>query len=192
MMSRRPSPRSAWEELSERVGINVKPGRGISNRLLRRLTTLACTDSFRSVFSADCIPTARLARRGKFCIIVNLQPRLAGPPAAASHGAGHFVAIVVDRHRVRYLDPYGLPCQQTQVLTFLKQVGRVGGRQVHFNRRQIQSFDSVYCSLYALLFCLYFDPGRKDRPKFKLEFYDDEDELLRNDEKCVRYIKDLI
>ena len=155
----------------------MRRGVGISNDLVGRLCSSICTDRFKGVFSADLIPATRLLRdgAGDFAIVVNL--------ATSDRPVGHFVAVCADSRRVCYLDPYGLPhSYQEDVARFLRRCGR----PVEDPRRQVQSFDSVYCGLYASLFAAYWDR----RADFALDFSDKD--YAGNDAKCVDYLKRIV
>ena len=167
----------------EKVRYHASEGKGISNPLLNRLARLVCSQNFKGVYAANRIPRG-LLRLPRFTIIVNLGEKTASPKPLP---IGHFVSLSFDRESVFYVDPYGLPCLQPRVLRFIKD----SGRQLWENRVQVQHWDSPYCSLFALLFTLYFDtPRRREVAKPKLLFH--RKNLRLNDAKCVYYLNKLI
>ena len=165
---------------------HAHPEKGLSNTLVERFCHLICTNFFKGVFAADCIPQRKLAKTPRFCIVVNLGERKKkkrGKPLPV----GHFVTIVASPEAVRYFDSYGFPVTQSHVLRFL----RLCKRNVLCTPKQVQDFDSKICGLYASLYAGYNDPGRRRDPEFKLRFYVRR-KLERNDALCVRYLRKLI
>lgn len=165
--------------VAARVRDNVKPKRGLSNGLIRSFLSQNCGSDFKGVYSADRIPK-RLAAEGTFLLVVNL--------AKEREADGHFVCIAASRAALLYLDPYGLPCVQRDVLSFLRRCMR----PVKFNARPLQRTESNYCGFYAILFALYLDnssPWRKNR-NFALSFHTSD--LSKNDKICVGYIKRML
>ena len=163
--------------LAKRVRENVSKNKGLTNTLIRNFCFKTCTEDFKGLFSADRIPK-KLCVYPRFIIVVNLGKR-EERANVSDLPVGHFVTIVGTPHAVYYLDPYGLPCMQENVLHFLRECRR----EVLENSRQIQDYDSVYCGMYSILFAKYAD---RDWP-FKLEFC--HKHLRRNDQKCVMYLK---
>lgn len=170
--------RAGWRaELADRVRVHVGPKKGVSNAFLRRMAALARTRHFAGVFAADCIPP-RLAGRPRFTFIVNLgRKRL--PDRNRPLPVGHFVVVAGYPGRVLYVDSYGLPCAQPDVLAFVNSCRRPVG----FNLRQVQDFGSVHCGYYALLYALYLDGDYK----FPLRF--NRKQLRANDSRCVNHLR---
>ena len=169
------APAAALKKIRDDARRHVSRKRGVSNTFLNRLCRLAATGpSFYGVHSADYIPP-RLGARARFIFIVNLGTRRG---VRGRLPVGHFVAVVGFSDSVLYLDSYGLPCVQRNVLEFL----RTCRRPVYFNRLQIQSYDSAHCGFYAALFALYFDGEYKFRMRF------DKKRLFDNDKKCFAYL----
>lgn len=164
--------------VAKRVREHAVPRLGVTNRVLRNFCTRLCSDLFKGVFSADCIPPS-LAARAHFIIIVNLSQKR-GP------SVGHFITIAASPSSVQYIDPYGLPCWQPDILSFLHSCKR----KIRLNLRQVQSFKSSYCGLYALLFACYLDRKRWKGNKFKLVF--ERKKLRENDKLCVAYLKKIV
>lgn len=132
----------------------------------------------------------RRHRRGKknvhpFCFIVNI--------------GAHFVCVHVNAGCLLYIDSFANPIPETMVSLFEKMVQQQPQQQQHrkgmqqqqqthllfHNKRQIQSFLSSHCGLYAALFATwYLSPPEMRMP---LKFSDEN--LLANDEKCIAYLK---
>ena len=157
-----------------RVREHVKAGKGISNDIIRNICGDLCSDSFRGVYSSDRISLG-IAALLDFIIIVNLEKRGSGI-------VGHFVTIIGSPESVLYLDPYGFPCANEDIENFM----RGAKRPIYCCRKQIQSFNSVYCGVFAMLFALYFDK----RPSFKLNFKSVK--LEDNDKLCMKYLRRLV
>lgn len=167
------------ELLEHRISQHVKPGQGISNQLVERLCRRLCGKDFSGVFSADYLPL-HLAARPKFMLVVNLGKRRGiRPPQKLP--PGHFVTVVGEPGKVYYLDPYGLPCDQKDVAKFLRHCRR----PVAWNRRQIQAYNSNYCGLYAILFCVYLDSSSQYSARLPpLSFTREKNKLRSNDREC--------
>ncbi len=166
------------QELLHGLETHSSPTRGMSNTALDRLARLMLSRCYRGLFPVDRIPAATLARCRDFCIIVNL--------GRTGSGDGHFVALVADGDRLRYLDSYALKVTVPELAAFLAGCGR----KVIPSRRPVQSLQSQTCGLYALLFAAYFDPGRRPPPDFSLRFH--RRKLKSNDRLCVHYLRNLL
>ena len=120
----------------------------MSNSIVARLARLlGAGESFIGVYPADCIPR-KLCARGRFSIIVNLGR---WKKESERGKVGHFVAICVNGDGITYVDSYGDECTQPDVVSFLQSCKR----PVRFNTKQIQSYFSKACGMYALLYILY-------------------------------------
>ena len=157
---------------------HVIPRLGITNELLYRLCKQLLSKDFYGVFSADDIPN-NLAAYNSFIIIVNIATK-------KSTRAGHFVTIVGNSSTINYIDSYGLPCLQPHIKSFLA----LCYRKICYNTRQIQSFNSKYCGLYALLFACYFDKENNEGNDFQLLFHNNR--LKQNDKLCSTYLTQMI
>lgn len=159
---------------------HVRSKLGVTNTLVNRFCRQICSDDFKGVFSADCIPL-QLAARPRFIIVVNLGKRKGVRGALP---VGHFVTIAVSRSALLYIDPFGLPCVQPDISAFL----RLCGRKTYINLRQIQHFNSAYCGFYAILFAAYLDRehrgGKKKMPKLCFK----KNNLYQNDKLCMKYL----
>lgn len=85
---------------------------------------------------------------------------------------------------VTYVDSYGLPCFQPDVLAFLAACRR----PVRFNLRQIQAAESKACGFFALLYILYIG----QRLNFKIRFARSSSRLASNDGKCFGYLRKIL
>lgn len=169
-----------WSDIAKLAKSHVSKGKGISNVLLERLCKKMCSKRFKGVFAANKVPRL-LAGLSRFTVIVNLGEVDGGREKLP---VGHFVCIAAEPDRVAYIDPYGMPCMQPKVLSFLKDTRR----PLWENDRQIQHFDSPYCGLYAVLFTVYFDKEAYEWMRLKFNKRD----LMANDKKCVEFIEKLI
>ncbi len=166
--------------MAERIEAHVSRGKGISNTLVNRLCRKMCSKDFRGVFAANKIPR-RLAGVGRFIIIVNLGEVDGGGDGELP--VGHFVCVAAQPEEINFIDPYGLPCMQPKVLSFLTEARR----PIKENVQKIQHLDSPYCGLYSVLFAVYFDKEPSERLKLKFN----KTKLMENDRKCVEYLKQL-
>ncbi len=166
------------QELLHGLETHTSPARGMSNTVLDRFARLMLSCCYRGLFPVDRIPAAALARCRDFCIIVNL--------GRAGSSDGHFVALVADGDRLRYLDSYALKVTAPKLATFLATCKR----RVIPSRRPVLSRQSQTCGLYALFFVAYFDPGRCPPPDFSLRFL--RRKLKSNDRLCVHYLRSLL
>lgn len=173
---------TGWRRLL-RAGLerHTDPRRGLSNQAVARMArALGIGErSFVGVYPADCIPRSLYARP-HFTVIVNLG-RWKRPEERGA--AGHFVAVHGRPSHVLYLDSYGRPCEQPDVLRFLAECRR----PVLYNARRIQALDSKACGFYAMLYAVYYDRGYKFRLTFRSG--GGERALAGNDARCVRYLE---
>ena len=159
----------------------------MSNETLERFCFRVCGNDFKGVFSADYIPLF-LAAKSRFVIIANLGARRG---VRTELPVGHFVTIAALPDVILYIDSYGLPSVEPNINKFLK----ICRRPVQFNLRQIQTYDSVYCSFYAMMFTCFVDKFvfRDSMPAIrvpKLRF--EKRNLKKNDELCVKYLKRIL
>lgn len=145
---------------------------GLSNHYITSILEPACID-FRGVFSANTIPV-QLLKCETYALVCNLSN--------AGERGTHFVAIIVKRNRVLYLDSLGLPCVVPQISGFLKRLNK----PVFYNSQQIQHSSSKFCGFYCILFVLYFCKPTTTPLLFETE------ELLLNDATCVEKICELL
>jgi hypothetical protein len=171
-------------EVAEGVRANVSSGMGMTNASLEKLCRASCSANFRGVYAADYLPPS-LAPQASFILIVNLGTRRG---LTRKLPVGHFVTVVALPSAVLYIDSFGLPSAQPHVDRFLQQCRR----EVCFNLRQVQDFDSSNCGLYSMLFACYYDRRmtRGEEPPVRLAFRDKN--LRQNDELCARYLQEIM
>ena len=99
----------------------------------------------------------------------------------------HFVTLCITPYYALYIDSIGLPIVHQEINNFIDQYSP---RPIYFNTKQIQSFESSHCGLYAALFTLYFD--QYEQHNMKMTFFKNPALLLKNDDKCIQYIKKLV
>lgn len=151
-------------------------GRGLTNTVVARLARLFDVGKrFWGVYPADCLPRS-MAAEPHFAAVVNLGRWKTGSERSR---VGHFVAVVGRPRKVFYVDSYGLPCTQPDVLRFLAGCQR----PVEYCKRAVQSFDSKACGLYALLFSLYLYYDLDFALRFRRS------DLEKNDKKMIKYLK---
>lgn len=166
----------------EGVARHAVPGVGITNMVLERLCHRMCSSEFKGVYSADYIPK-KLAARPRFVIVINLGRRRGQRGILPT---GHFVTLAAFPSHIIYVDSFGLPPMQPDVITFLN----LCNREVRVNWRKIQDLSSAYCGFYALLFACYFDRifWRKKNPKLRFG----RTRLKKNDQLCLSYLKEML
>lgn len=163
-------------QLANRVGEHVVPGTGLTNTVVRRFCNEVCSSDFKGVYAVDRIPALRLAGMAKFHIIVNLGRE-------ELKEDGHFVVVSATPDRIYYLDPFGKrPPLKFGIQNFLE----LCDRPVTHNRQQIQSFESAYCGLFAILYAWWLDAGRPFRLYFSTT------RLYNNDRRCVEYLRRMV
>ncbi len=166
------------QELAAGLERHTDPARGVSNTVLDRVARLVLTSSYKGLFSVDRIPVRALSHLPNFCIIVNLAP--------AGKANGHFVTIVAEPDKIRYLDSFALKKTPPELASFIHSCKR---QTLILTRRPVQSRSVQTCALYALLFAAYFDP-LLEPPDFSLMFH--RRRLRDNDALCVRYLRQLV
>lgn len=162
------------KQLTSQISENVDK-RGVTNDVVERFCFLACGDKYKGTFSADMIPP-HFASLSHFIININLGKR---KDIRSDIPVGHFITLIADPTKVVYIDSYGLPIFQENVINFLK----LCYRPLSYNEQQIQDYNSVYCGLYAILFSCYADK----LPPFELKF--SQSNRKSNDKKCVFYLR---
>ena len=113
----------------------------------------------------------------------------------------HFVSVVVEQGKLLYLDSFAADIPPVLITLFSEMNGRRRARNKQHRRkkemkrrgifrleRQIQSFLSTHCGLYAALFSAWHLVPNKD----KMELHFSPHALLENDERCVVYLKKCI
>ncbi len=172
------------------VADHVRYTVGTSNAIVEKFGSQLCSPHFLGVFAADYIPRKKILKLDKFIAIVNLGEKGREKRRRRKKLAvGHFVALCGTKQRVQYWDPYALPCLQPHVSELLRDCIR-RGRVLEVNKRQIQAFQSVYCGFFCLLYAAYQSRCMDGQaPRFKLHFYKRQANLMKNDEKCMEYLR---
>ncbi len=165
-------------ELAAGLEKHTDPARGVSNTVLDRVARLVLTSSYKGLFSVDRIPAGVLSLLPNFCIIVNL--------ARTGKADSHFVTLVAEPDKIRYLDSFALKETPPELASFIRSCGR---RTLILTHRPVQSRSVQTCALYALLFAAYFDP-LLNLLDFSLMFH--RRRLMDNDALCVRYLRKVV
>ena len=111
----------------------------------------------------------------------------------------HWITIAVYKNFVLYLDSYGLPPRQTEMIKFLTrlldQCKGIKTHEIHYNIKQIQAISSNYCGMYAALWAKRLDNIMKnpEQKNFSMRFYSGqiENRLRKNDKLCIKYLKSI-
>lgn len=173
---------SAGEKISRLIRHHVNPKQGMSYEILNSICETFCTQLYKGLHHATTIPFECLKHFAMFTIIVLLPGTV----------TGHFVTIHITPSTIFYIDPYGFPCFNSDVLRFisrLKTHTKWKKRVLFTNVKQIQHEKSVYCGMYAVLYALYFD-SVKNQKKLKLCF--PKRPSLTNDKRCKQYLNKII
>ena len=111
-------------------------------------------------------------------IILNLSP--------SNEKGSHFVAMYIDGQTCIYFDPFGLKCFNQYIIDF---VLKIGYSQVIYSAQQIQHFSSLFCGYYCLSFLI--SQQKNHLLNDFLSIFSNVD-LRKNDDICIRYIKNSI
>lgn len=165
----------AAANLEERVKINVT-SKGVTNQTIDAFCRHLCPEIHKGTFPSDMIPD-NISSFSLFSIIVNLGTL----KRKQLIPIGHFVTIIKTKLHIIYIDPFGLPCLQPDVIRFMM----LCQCPVYHNNKQIQDISSNYCGMFAILFSCYFDR----KPSFSMTF---SAQYKSNDHKCITYLKKII
>ncbi len=151
---------------------NVSPEYGATNEIIHRFCERICCNYYEGMFTAINPPFDYFAQQDKFTVIVNI--------------GSHFITIYADKNFILYIDPLGISVNtyDKRLIRFLKKCKR----KIFYNTKKIQNFSSMFCGLYAILFCKFFDEERSN--DYKLKFYPNGD--IKNDKLCVEYLNKLV
>jgi len=130
--------------------------------------------TFQGIFACNELPP-KLENKKDFSIVVNLSP--------IEQNGTHWIAIIAKHNLIMYMDSFGLPIFNNYILQFIKNCKR----KVVYNKQRIQSYQSVYCGYYTILFIMYYEKLHH----FYLNFYHNEHDLILNDKLCIKYIQQL-
>ena len=144
--------------------------KGISDEVIADFLQMCqVSKKFKGVYPFTNLPKS-LKNESHFSIIVNI--------------GHHFVTLHVKPSYILYIDSFGQPISDSEILIFLgKKLTRT---PLYYNTRQIQSLYSSHCGIYAIFFILYHDKRIKSPMKFKNH------DLLQNDDLCIHHIKSIV
>lgn len=143
---------------------------GLSDTLMKDLLFKANVGSlFQGIFPLQTIPN-ELAIAKSFVIIVNI--------------GYHFVTIYTTDAFIYYIDSFGKKPPQSLYKSFLNSCNR----PIFFNPIQIQSKQSTHCGFFSCLFTLFYS---KKNHNMKLKFVKDKNQLQKNNELCIKFLKQL-
>jgi len=141
----------------------------ISNVYIENLFTHI--KGFKGVYSSNNI--GKLSRSGE-CLIINFDK--------AGESGSHFVCLYMkSKNHCLYFDSLNLPIIPFEIYKYLS------NQSFHITNssQNIQSFDSVYCGFYCMLFIICnkigFEYWKKISKKFKQR-------CMSNDSKCISFL----
>lgn len=135
---------------------------------------------FNALKSINCYlgayPKNRLpeTKRKHFALIINTDN--------AELPGEHWVALIITNKTGYYFDSYGLKPDKKEIINFIKQKCP---KRLIYNDRQIQSFRSTYCGLYAALCVIALCKGMKFQTFIKLF----SNKSLENDRLIFKILK---
>lgn len=97
----------------------------------------------------------------------------------------HFVAIFASRHHLYYFDSLGLKLENKYIELFCSSQGR---RLVE-NKKQIQSYDSLFCGYFCICFIMYMEKAM-NFSKFCSHF--SSSDLKANDKIVIEFLIKLV
>ncbi len=100
-------------------------------------------------------------------------------------GSGtHWTAFIIKGEIIVYMDSYGMPAPENQLVLFNK-----AGYRVYTNHIQVQDYKSTLCGYYCLLFLYYMNYEKnlflKRIEKFVNVFQTDDKKKLRENDKIL-------
>lgn len=102
---------------------------------------------FGGVFPKDKI---KGCRRNKCGFIINID--------SSSEEGEHWVALFINNKKGEYFDSFGLPPFEKEIKIFIFRNCKKG---CVYSSKQLQSFESQTCGVYAMLFVLWGCKGKK-------------------------------
>ena len=157
------------ENIVKIITSNVSSNEGITNNLINKLCSKVCRYRFKGVFTIVNLPPFSILNNDHFTLIINI--------------GAHFISIYSSPNFILYIDPFGLPCLNTQLKLFLLSANK----KIFYNKKQIQNKKSQFCGIYAIFFCKYFDEERTQ----KYQFHPSK-KSMKNDTLCIKYINKLL
>lgn len=176
----------------EELDVSTITNDGVSNVFMEDFLSHFPLVNFKGVFNSHNINShffENVSPGENFSLIVNILED--------SNEGGHFVCIVGTQKAITYIDTFGLVCIDPSIQKFIqtcvKKHFKSDKCKVLFNDKTIQHEESNYCGLYCVLFIIYFDECcTYFKEKNHLNFHDKPAQLMKNDAKCVYYLKRII
>ena len=163
---------------------------GLSNEVISDLMTkLTSTEKYLGVFPWTSLPETKILRAANGQKILGRKGKISGNRNLSFiiNVGNHFVCVVITPQSVLYIDSFASTITQPEILRLFSRLEK-SHRTLFRNRRQIQSFQSAHCGLYAALFTLWYLCAKKHRMKLRFK----RENLLDNDELCIRYLKQFV
>jgi hypothetical protein len=113
---------------------------GLTSKYLEDFGKKYC-NTFLGVYPSDLHPNIK--DNSKFSLIFNESKH--------DQEGTHFVGVYATRKRIFLMDSLGLKCENENILEFLKS----SKRDIVETKKQIQSFDSIYCGYFSIAFILF-------------------------------------
>lgn len=128
--------------------------------------------NFIGTFSSDTIETSN---KKIFTFVCNLSQH--------NEPGTHFVGVQINSEAriIEYFDPYGRPCTNYDILSYLKKYGK----KIIHTTKQIQNYESDFCGIHCMAFMLSKNVGCT-YDKF-IDIYSVTN-TLSNDAKSTQYI----
>ena len=113
---------------------------GLTSKYLEDFGKKYC-NTFLGVYPSDLHPNIK--NKSTFSLIFNESKH--------DQEGTHFVGVYANRKRIFLMDSLGLKCENENILEFLKS----SKRDIVETKKQIQSFDSIYCGYFSIAFILF-------------------------------------
>ena len=93
------------QDITQIITSNVSSDEGITNNFINDLCNKICNYRFKGVFTVVNLPPFSIFNNEFFTLIINI--------------GAHFISIYSSPNYILYIDPFGLPCLNTQLKLFL-------------------------------------------------------------------------
>jgi hypothetical protein len=167
------------DKIEKSLLMKVDPERGVTIGLLDSFLKKACggyNSYYKGTFTADMIPK-NLTLQNRFQLVVNTSRS-----DESLSKVGHFIVIEGHPRFITFIDPFGLPCTQNDIQTFINSCNR---RSYH-STTPIQHPSSMFCPLYCALFIIYYHVN----PSWQMSFSKVDTSV--NEENCMRQLNRLL